>query len=304
MKLRVMMGLLAAALVAGCAHRPEVIAPVASLRTTQVKGAGGLVLAVHETGNPTGRPIILIHGVNQSHLSWKRQLSGDLTKKYRLIAVDLRGHGLSARPQATALYRGDRAWADDLNAVIGQLKLDRPVLVGWSYGGRVAMMYLRHYGDARLGAVVFVDTVASAKAAVRTKESDNAVLRMVKPAGYADYIAGVRRFVRLMYDRELPVAEHEEMVGYNMAVPQEVFSGIRGPFDYTSELQKLKAPALVIHGAKDRHSALPNGQYIRDNTPGSRLVVFEQSGHMPFFEEPASFDRTLDAFVSGLRQAR
>ena len=58
-------------------------------------GGGGTRLHVVETGNPRGQAVLFIHGTSQCWLNWERQLNSDLARDYRLIAMDLRGHGAS-----------------------------------------------------------------------------------------------------------------------------------------------------------------------------------------------------------------
>src|SRR3954471_24247000 len=93
-------------------------------------GGGGIQLHAVETGRSNGRPIVFIHGVSQCGMSWSRQLNSDLSDTFRLVAVDLRGHGLSDKPRGA--YEDSRMWADDIHAVIRALDLDHPVLCGWS----------------------------------------------------------------------------------------------------------------------------------------------------------------------------
>src|SRR6185503_2654023 len=71
----------------------------ATLSHTYVVGGGGARLHVVETGNPEGRPILLIHGFSQAWLTWRRQLFSNLGNDYRLVALDLRGHGQSDKPK-------------------------------------------------------------------------------------------------------------------------------------------------------------------------------------------------------------
>jgi len=68
-----------------------------------------------------------------------RQLNSELRDRCRLVAMDMRGHGLSEMPRDA--YAGSKLWADDINAVLQALKLDRPVLCGWSYGPLVIPDY-------------------------------------------------------------------------------------------------------------------------------------------------------------------
>ena len=124
------------------------------MRFHKVPGGGDIRLNVVESGNTEGRPILYIHGVSQCWLQWSRQLNSDLTQDYRLVAMDMRGHGLSDKPLAG--YEGSKMWADDVNAVIETLELDNPILCGWSYGPLVILDYIRHYGEERVGGLHFV----------------------------------------------------------------------------------------------------------------------------------------------------
>jgi len=102
-----------------------------------IAGGGWIQRHVVETGNPSGRPILFIHGISQCWLTWSRQLNSELRDRYRLVAMDMRGHGLSEMPRDA--YADSQLWADDINAVLQALKLDRPVLCGWSYGPEVCV---------------------------------------------------------------------------------------------------------------------------------------------------------------------
>ena len=124
------------------------------MKTHKVAGGGGVQLHVIEAGNSGGRPILFIHGISQSSLAWSRQLDSELARDHRLVAMDLRGHGLSDKPRDA--YGDSRLWADDVRAVIDTLNLDRPVLSGWSYGPLVMLDYIRYYGEDRIGGIHFV----------------------------------------------------------------------------------------------------------------------------------------------------
>ena len=113
------------------------------IATHEVRGGGGLRLHVREWGDREGPPIVFVHGWSQSQLCWSRQIAGPLAEDFRLVTFDLRGHGMSEKPLDAEHYVDARLWADDLDAVIEQLELDRPVLVAWSYGGFVVTDYLR-----------------------------------------------------------------------------------------------------------------------------------------------------------------
>ncbi len=96
------------------------------------KGAAGVNLHVREHGKLTGIPILLIHGWSQSHLCWSKQYESTLKDEARIVALDLRGHGMSDAPVQIDQYTDGDKWADDIAAVIDELALDRPILVGWA----------------------------------------------------------------------------------------------------------------------------------------------------------------------------
>lgn len=131
----------------------------------RVTGGGGTHLNVVESGNPKGCPILYIHGISQCWLQWSRQINSDLAEDHRLVAMDMRGHGLSDKPVAG--YEDSKMWADDVNAVIETLELDNPVLCGWSYGPLVILDYIRHYGEDQLGCLQFIGAITKLGWAVR-----------------------------------------------------------------------------------------------------------------------------------------
>ena len=117
----------------------------------------GLTISAQEWGNPAGPEILFIHGFSQSYLSWMRQVDSDLAKEFHIVTYDLRGHGNSDKPLDPARYRDSKAWGDEVQAVIDAAGLKRPVLVGWSYAGRVISDYLATHGADKIAGINFVD---------------------------------------------------------------------------------------------------------------------------------------------------
>ena len=115
------------------------------MKSHTITGGGGVQLHVMEAGNPGGRPIVFLHAASQCRLQWSRQMESKLVENHRLVALDMRGHGLSERPREG--YDDSRQWADDVHAVIKSLDLDHPVLSRWSCGPLLILDYIRHYGE-------------------------------------------------------------------------------------------------------------------------------------------------------------
>ena len=152
------------------------------MKRHMITGGGGIQLHLVETGNSRGRPMVFIHGLSQSGLAWTRQLNSELADHYRLVAMDMRGHGLSDKPREG--YADSRLWADDVRAVIQALNLDHPILCGWSYGPLVILDYVRLSSEDRyrmLGYSVSVPPYVRQALLSRSFDNDDLLPRLRKP---------------------------------------------------------------------------------------------------------------------------
>lgn len=267
----------------------------APTRVTAVRSADGVVLQAYEWGNPKGRPIVFIHGIYQSALSWQKQISDPgLASKYRLVAFDLRGHGASDKPDGDAYYREGRRWADDLTAVLDTLKLERPVIVAWSYGGRVLNDYLAAQGDARLGGLVYV--AARSTSARRAQASRDAA-----SADPATFIRGTREFVELCFGTQPAPEVTDELTAASMQTPLYVRRELAGrPLAYDQVLRAIKVPALIVQGDMDAVVPPHTAELTRRLIPHATLITYKGVGHSTFFEAPERFDADLQRFVASL----
>ncbi|CCJ75220.1 chloroperoxidase [Cronobacter muytjensii 530] len=84
---------------------------LAHARSYTVTAPDGVTIAVQESGDPDGKPIIFLHGLLGSHLNWSRQLADPQLQRFRLITFDLRGQGLSDKPDNDNAYREGRRWS-------------------------------------------------------------------------------------------------------------------------------------------------------------------------------------------------
>lgn len=188
-----------------------------------ITGGGGVQLHVVETGNTAGRPILFLHGFSQCWLAWSRQLQSDLADDHRLVAMDLRGHGLSDKPGDA--YGDSKMWADDINAAIRTLGLERPILSGWSYGPLVILDYIRHYGESSIGGMQFVGGITKLGSEEATSVLDPEFLALV-PGFFAteaaESVASLEALVRRCFLRELSPTDLYMMLGWNASVPPHV----------------------------------------------------------------------------------
>ena len=267
-----------------------------------VTGGGGIQLHVVETGNPHGRPIVFIHGFSQSSLTWTRQTDSELADDYRLIAVDLRGHGLSDKPLDG--YADSQLWADDVKGVIRGLDLDHPVLCGWSYGPLVILDYLRHYGEDDIGGVNFVGGVTKLggdeAASVLTAE-----FLSLFPGFFSvdaeQCVRSLGSLLRLCFAQELSVADRYLMLGYNLSVPPYVRKAMFSrSVDNDDLLQRLRKPVLITHGTDDAVVRTTVIDRQMGRIANARIRMLADAGHACFWDDPAGYNRCLQEFVEGL----
>jgi pimeloyl-ACP methyl ester carboxylesterase len=271
---------------------------VATIHT--VRGGRGLKLHVREWGNSDGPAILLIHGWSQNHLSWAKQYGSSLSAEFRLAALDLRGHGMSEAPLGPENYNDPQIWADDIAAIIRALNLERPVLVGWSYGGAVVSDYVRAYGQSELAGINYVAAVVGNQAGVGN---------LIGP-GFRDHALGsfardlptniqaMRSFLRDCLVKPVSQEDFEVALAYNVAVPAEVREALTlREIDSDDVLSGLTVPVLVTHGKEDCVSLPAMGAHILDVCLTAKASWYEGVGHAPFLEEPERFNEELAAFV-------
>jgi non-heme chloroperoxidase len=266
-----------------------------------VAGGGGVGLHVLEWGEPDAPPILLVHGWSQSQRCWRRQVTGELAERFRLVTFDLRGHGMSEKPTEAAAYADPRLWADDLAAVIGALGLERPTVVAWSYGGFVVTDYLRAHGDRALGGINLVGGAVTL-APPDFPHIGPGFLENAPDACGADpatTIAALVRFVDALTVRPLAAEDLAATLCWTMVVPPEVRGAlIARAIDGTDALTGISVPVLVSHGRRDRIVLPSMAERVLGACPTAEASWYEDAGHMPFLEDHPRFDRELARFAA------
>lgn len=273
------------------------IAQTPKFKAVSVKTPDGLTIAAQEWGNPNGPEIIFIHGFSQSHLSWIKQVTNsDLAKEFHMVTYDLRGHGNSDKPFEPEKYKTGKYWADELQAVMDATGLKRPVVVGWSYGGRIMADYLTTHGSAKLAGLNYVDAGQKADPAFVGPNLKN--LPLMASEDLSINIAATRDFLHGCFSIQPTQDEYEAMLAFNMMVPPKVRLALGNrPLQVDDMLRGLKLPVLVTHGAEDKNSKLIAAEYTAKMIPGAKLSVYQGVGHSPFFEAAPRFNAELAEFV-------
>jgi pimeloyl-ACP methyl ester carboxylesterase len=270
-----------------------------------IDGDGGVPLRVVDTGNPDGPAILFIHGMAQSTLSFEKQLNSDLAKDFRLVAFDLRGHGGSAKPWQSSDYAGSRIWAADVAAVIETLDLHDVTIVGWSFGGYVAVSYLRHYGDDRVRGLNLVGTSAGLVDFQPPKNSS-----VKKVTGNPDIVA--RRSTMDLAERVAAMKEFPDLLTAEPMQPDDrdasFYSGImlpayalrlfdKLPLDNKDLPERLPLPILISMGTLDIGMDVPSARRLDAALPNSTLSLFDGVGHFPAYECADRYNQELASFV-------
>ena len=272
------------------------------MKSHRITGGGGVTLHVVETGDATGRPILFIHGFSQCWLAWSRQLDADLAGDHRLVALDLRGHGLSDKPREG--YDDSRLWADDLHAVMQTLGLDGALLCGWSYGPIVILDYIRHYGEDGIGGIHFVGGISKLGSEQALSVLAPAFLELVPGFFATDAEQSTRSLealLRLCFVQEPSSAELYTMLGYNVSVPPHVRQALLSrSVDNDELLSGIRRPVLLTHGARDAVVKPTIVDQHKARMPHAQVHVMQAAGHAPFRDDAVAFNRRLRSFAASL----
>jgi len=281
--------------------RTSVLGRTMEFRSLRATTPDGVSIAIQDHDRGHGGPdILFVHGYCQSSLSWLKQVTSSWTSRCRMVTYDLRGHGFSDKPRDIDHYRDPQRWAEEVQTVIDATGLQRPVIVCWSYGGRVALDFLAHAGTASARGLVMVAATSTDIEGVFGPASP--MLRdMALAEELSESILATERFLSICSARPLPADEAAVALAYNMLVPPDVRKAMSGrPAAYEDTLKALGFPVLAIHGAKDQINLPAMSAHTARIAPSVRLKIYQESGHMPFWEEPGHFEQDVEAYLSML----
>jgi pimeloyl-ACP methyl ester carboxylesterase len=262
----------------------------------------GEVLAYIDTGYAAGPVVVLVHGYTDSARDWLPMLPY-LSKQFRLILVDLRGHGRSDKPEC-CYSRFDFAY--DIKLLLDALAVRKADIVGHSLGSIVAQTFAEDWPE-RTRRVVLISSTGGHPTGEPKKAAqvDFAVqIRNLKEPIEAD-----SPFMIAWWDSPTPVdpdfirRQREDAAGIPLrvwiAVLDQGLSGGTSPSDIQSSLPRLKAPVLLVWGSKDPIMEEPVRKTLRDALPKAQVKIFDGLGHNPFWEDPAGVAHTINGFLEG-----
>ncbi len=263
--------------------------------TVQVK-INGMTLAFNDRG--TGLPIVFLHAFPLNRTMWAMQEDA-LSSQFRVITIDLRGHGESDAPLWH--YSLDQA-ADDVHGLLDYLSIRQAVFVGLSMGGYILFAFHRKFAD-RVNGMVLADTRAQAD----TDEGKQARFEMAQIA----YKQGARAIADIMIPKLLSPATIQmrpELVQYvRTMIEGNQVSGIAGDLMAMAErpdsiplLRRITCPAQIIVGELDLPTPPSDATLMADRISNAHLVISPGAAHLSNLEQPDLFNKTVGSFVANI----
>jgi pimeloyl-ACP methyl ester carboxylesterase len=263
---------------------------------------------VHYLEVGRGRPVVLVHGGGGGGANWFR-VFGPLAERYRVLAPDLPGFGLSSWLEpGRQVGRTGAAWLGTWLDGLGVQGFD---MVGTSLGGLLALRLAQRW-PGRVGRLVLLSSAGLGRAVPWP-------VRMATLPGAGRWSLRPRRTgTRWLFERyltsnrsQLNEARQEALVEYlyrsertgepgRMARALHAFCGLRGQHEIvsTGDLARVRTPTLVMWGGRDRFFPVRHGRRAAGHMARARFVVLPEAGHSPNWETPAAFNSVLLAFLS------
>ncbi|MBI1319480.1 MAG: alpha/beta fold hydrolase [Candidatus Hydrogenedens sp.] len=254
---------------------------------------------IHYTDEGVGAPVLLVHGLAfAANLEWRRSglIDALLAQHYRVIALDNRGHGRSAKPHDPEAYGAEMA--EDLDRLLDHLELPRALVVGYSMGGFITLKFVVTHPERVISAAVcgagwneptpenlaFSEAVAEA---FERGEAGPLPQRLGMQARFASFIEslGVRAFLTWFND---PLA---------LAA---VARGSRGLGVTDTQLRANTVPVLTVIGEND--GLLPEAQALHERMANHQLVILPGKNHMNT-DSSKVFRANIEEFLRQYAQA-
>lgn len=245
-------------------------------------------LAYIDAGDPSSQAVVLIHGFTDNARDWVPVLPY-LSNQFRLILVDVRGHGQSSKPEC-CYTRFDFAY--DIKQLLDYLRIRKADFVGHSMGSVIAQT-LAEFWPERTRRVVLISSTAIAP------NFDFSNIRNLKEPIEPD-----SPFMIAWWSSPNPVndefirRQRKDAAGIPLRVWLAVLDQMIDDSGLQGTLPRLKAPTLLIWGSADFIFKEPERDSLRKALPSAEVKVFEGLGHNPFWEDPFAVAATVNRFLA------
>jgi pimeloyl-ACP methyl ester carboxylesterase len=245
----------------------------------------GSNVAYDEVG--LGKSIVFVHGACENSSFWNHQRI--LSDRFRIIAIDLPGHGKSS-PLSREIEI--RSYSEIVSEFLSRICGDKPVLVGHSMGGAIALLNaIERPGSLR--GVVLVCTGAKLGVLPSIREGLRSRFEETVKA-----VVGPRQFSSKTNLETIRFVTNE-ILKCNNGIAAGDYEACNS-FDVRQKLQSITIPVLIIAGEEDKMTPAIWSTYLKENIPRAKLVVIRDASHLPMLERPNEFNRHLIEFASAL----
>jgi pimeloyl-ACP methyl ester carboxylesterase len=250
----------------------------------------GVRLRYAEQGDPAGQPLILLHGYTDSSFSFSRVLP-QLSAKYRVYALDLRGHGDSDRP-LSGYKLSD--FAADVLAFMDEKGIQRATIVGHSMGSFITQQ-VALAAPERVERLVLIGTATTLRSSA-VLELRQAVSALNDPVP----VKFVRDFQTSTVYQPPPPEFMDRAVKESLKVPARVWRATMEGFFATDDrhrLGQIKAPTLILWGDRETVFLRSEQDSLVKMLADAELIVYPKTGHSPHWERPERFVQDLEDFM-------
>ena len=259
----------------------------------------------------SGMPIFLNHGASRNCQQWSAHLQW-LTKNYKVIIHDTRGHGLSSAPRGEKFFSWD-ILADDLKQLMEHLEIDLAIIGGVSMGGGVAHTFALKYPQ-KVKALILSDSAGTGmnKPGTRISQEEMESLRkkredVIRRYGviewtYRSIDTGIApKSVIEQPDKQLEYLQRMATVSVNGAIySYRLITRTQIPgIDHT---KNLAMPTLIIIGDEDNH--LIEAEWLRDTIPNRRYALLTKAGHVTVHTKPDAWHKATEEFLNDMVAGR
>lgn len=268
-------------------------------------GANNPVLAYEEEG--TGRPLVLLHGAFSDRRMWQKQFDG-LSDEFRVIAVDLRGHGETGVIEGRNTYSID-LYAEDVKKTLDALDLDEPpVVCGLSLGAMVAQRYAERYPEETAGLVSASGLSSEIESVVfRVQLLVNflvaSVARLIGPERVAGVWMQVNEFFHGEVEQDDELKEiSKDFFEENASAFPMVLEGVTTNVG-SRAYGEIEVPSLLLYGEEEPELLEAHAERMHSRLPDSEVVEIPDAGHMSAWDNPGEFNSTVARFVDELEES-
>jgi len=252
----------------------------------------GIAIQYGEKGDPSGVPVLLLHGLSDSWHSFELVLP-HLPSTIRAFSLSQRGHGDSDRPEEGYQVKD---LAADVKAFLDALDIPKAVILGHSLGSAVAQRFVIDYPERTLGLVVTGAFYNMTKSPVLKELSDSVIPQLSEPVD-PDFI---REFQQSTIMRPVEESFFETIVEESQKLPAHAWRAlVEGALqdDFSEKLHTVNFPTLIIWGDQDGITTRSDQEEQIAVIKNARYVEYKDTGHAPHWEEPHRFASDLVTFV-------